>query len=256
MLSAVDCVFSVPENRKGLSAEGGDTVHVSNRLGHPGCVEAWEMVAPAETEDQDDWTAPFDATPEQAPAAILARRIAHRISQMIGKETIVEKDRERPIRAGDILVLVRKRDAFVNALTRALKSPYDVPVAGADRLKLADHIAVKDLIALGRFAVLPEDDLALAAICKSPILSLSEDDLFSIAARRKLGEHVFSALRRLAAAGDEAFAKTVTTLERIINAARRRTAFDFYAGILAREGAGVPFLPGSAARPVISLMSS
>ena len=31
-----------------------------------------------------------------------------------------------------------------------MKSPYDIPVAGADRLKLADHIAVKDLIALGR----------------------------------------------------------------------------------------------------------
>ncbi|MBB4120944.1 double-strand break repair helicase AddA [Martelella radicis] len=242
VLSAVDCVFSIPENRKGLSAEGEDTVHVSNRLGHPGNVEAWEMIAPSEAEDEEDWTAPFDATPEQAPAAILARRIAHRISQTVGRETIVEKDRERPVRAGDILVLVRKRDAFVNALTRALKSPYDIPVAGADRLKLADHIAVKDLMALGRFAVIPEDDLSLAAIFKSPLLNLSEDDLFAVAARRRPDEHVWSALRRLAAAGDETFAEAVATLERIINAARRRTAFDFYADILAREGGRRAFL--------------
>ncbi|PRX03432.1 UNVERIFIED_ORG: DNA helicase/exodeoxyribonuclease V subunit A [Martelella mediterranea] len=242
VLSAVDCVFSLPENRKGLSAEGDETVHVSNRLGHPGSVEAWEMIAPAETENEEDWTAPFDATPEQAPAAILARRIAHRISQMIGHETIVEKDRTRPVRAGDILVLVRKRDAFVNALTRALKSPYDIPVAGADRLRLADHIAVKDLMALGRFAVLPEDDLSLAAVLKSPLLGLGEDDLFAIAARRKPGEHVWSSLRRLAAVGDETLAATAATLERIINAARRRTAFDFYADILAREGGRRAFL--------------
>ena len=242
VLSAVDCVFSVPENRKGLSAEGEDTVHVSNRIGHPGSVEAWEMIAPEAREDEEDWTAPFDATPEQAPAAILARRIAHRISEMIGRETIVEKDRARPVRAGDILVLVRKRDAFVNALTRALKSPYDIPVAGADRLKLADHIAVKDLIALGRFAVLPEDDLSLAALFKSPLLGLSEDDLFSVAARRGRGEHVWSALRRLSAAGDETFGQAVSMLERVIGGARRKSAFDFYADILAREGGRRAFL--------------
>ncbi|WP_292055271.1 double-strand break repair helicase AddA [Martelella sp.] len=242
VLSAVDLVFSVPENRKGLSAEDEATVHISNRIGHPGRVEAWDVIAPAEVIETDDWTAPFDATPDEAPAAILARRIAHRIAAMVGTETLVDHGVSRTVRAGDILVLVRKRDAFVNALTRALKSPYDIPVAGADRLRLADHIAVKDLIALGRFAVLPEDDLSLAAIFKSPLLSLSEDDLFAVAAMRKPGEHVWSALRRLAGAGDETLATAAETLERIVNAARRRTAFDFYAGILAREGGRRAFL--------------
>ncbi|AJY45205.1 double-strand break repair helicase AddA [Martelella endophytica] len=242
VLSAVDQVFSLPENRKGLSAADEATVHISNRTGHPGMVEAWEMIAPAEVVDEEDWTAPFDATPEQAPAAILARRIAQRISRMIGNDMLVEGDRERPVEAGDILVLVRKRDAFVNALTRALKSPYDIPVAGADRLKLADHIAVKDLMALGRFAVLPEDDLSLAAVFKSPLLDLSEDDLFAVAANRKPFEHVWSALRRLASAGDEKLRDAVEKLERVIAAARRRTAFDFYAGILAREGGRRAFL--------------
>ena len=242
VLAAVDCVFSHAENRKGLSADGAETIHISNRIGHPGRVETWEMIAPAEAGDENDWTAPFDATPEQAPAAMLARRIAHRISQMVGNETLVDGGVRRAIEAGDILVLVRKRDAFVNALTRALKSPYDIPVAGADRLRLADHIAVKDMMALGRFAVLPEDDLSLAAILKSPLIRLSEDDLFAITASRKEREHVWSAMRRLAAAGDEKLAEAVEKLERIINAARRRTAFDFYAGILAREGGRRAFL--------------
>ena len=45
-----------------------------------------------------------------------------------------------------------------------------MPVAGADRMKLTEQIAVMDLIALGRFALLPEDDLNLAALLRSPLV--------------------------------------------------------------------------------------
>src|SRR5690606_32661037 len=89
----------------------------------------------------------------------------------------------RPITPGDILVLVRKRDRFVNALSRALKNA-KVRVAGADRLRLTDHIAVKDLVALGRFVQQEEDDLSLAALLRSPVFGLSDEDLFTIAHRR------------------------------------------------------------------------
>ncbi|WP_176085583.1 double-strand break repair helicase AddA [Martelella sp. HB161492] len=242
VLSAVDQVFKTAENRRGLSAEDEAPVHISNRLGHPGLVEVWEKIAPAETDEDEDWTAPFDATPESAPPAVLARRIAARIAAMIGTETIIEGGHERTVRPGDILVLVRKRDGFVNALTRLMKTPYDIPVAGADRLKLADHIAVKDLMALGRFAILPEDDLSLAAILKSPLINLDEDDLFAIAARRTAGEHVWSALRRLSGEGEQRFVVAVERLERAIGLARRRAAFDFYADILAKEGGRRAFL--------------
>lgn len=74
---------------------------------------------------------------------------------MIGNQTIIEKGVERAVEPGDILVLVRKRHAFVNALTRELKRRKNIPVAGADRLRLTDHIAVQDLLALGGFVVLP-----------------------------------------------------------------------------------------------------
>jgi ATP-dependent helicase/nuclease subunit A len=57
----------------------------------------------------------------------------------------------RPITPGDILVLVRKRDGFVPTLLRTLKAMTGIPVAGADRLRLTDHIAVQDLMALGWF---------------------------------------------------------------------------------------------------------
>ena len=51
--------------------------------------------------------------------------------------------------AGDVLVLVRKRGAAFEAVIRALKDA-GVPVAGADRLNIGEHIAVLDLVAAGR----------------------------------------------------------------------------------------------------------
>ena len=89
----------------------------------------------------------------------------------------------RPVRAGDILILVRSRSAFFNAVIRALKERH-IAVAGADRLSLTDHIAVMDLIAAGRAALLRDDDFTLACALKSPLLGLDDDDLIGLAPRR------------------------------------------------------------------------
>jgi len=92
---------------------------------------------------------------------------------------------------------VRRRNAFVGELIRALKQR-NVPVAGADRLVLTEQLAVQDLIALGRFLLLPEDDLNLATVLKGPLFGFSEDELFQLAYRR--GEQrLWERLRRLAA---------------------------------------------------------
>jgi ATP-dependent helicase/nuclease subunit A len=80
----------------------------------------------------------------------------------------------RPLQAGDIMVLVRQRSPFVTFLVRALKR-LNIPVAGIDRMVLTDHIAIKDLLALGRFLLLPEDDYNLACLLKSPLLALDID---------------------------------------------------------------------------------
>ncbi len=82
--------------------------------------------------------------------------------------------------SGDIMILVRSRTALVDRLVRALKR-YHVPVAGHDRMRLGDNLAVRDLIALGECLLLPDDDLTLAALLKSPIFNVSEEDLFQLA---------------------------------------------------------------------------
>lgn len=242
VLAAVDHVFLPPENARGLSAEGEPVIHRSSRIGHPGAVDLWEMVAPEAVIKDEDWTAPFDATPESAPPAILARRMAHTIEKLVGRETIVEKGKERLIEAGDILVLVRKRDSFVNALTRALKRRNNIPVAGADRLRLTSHIAVQDLLALGRFLLLPQDDLSLAAVLKSPLFDLSEDQVFALAALRGEHQSVWSHLQSFAADGHEAYAGAEKRLKLFLDQSRSLSVHDFYARVLGVHGGRRQFL--------------
>ncbi|KQV72942.1 double-strand break repair helicase AddA [Rhizobium sp. Root1220] len=242
VLAAVDHIFGPADNARGLSADGEPVVHRSNRIGHPGAVDLWEMIAPEVAIKEEDWTAPFDATPESAPAAILARRIAHAIDGLVGKETIVNKGKERPIEAGDILVLVRKRDSFVNALTRALKRRGNIPVAGADRLRLTSHIAIQDLVALGRFLLLQEDDLSLAALMKSPLLDLSEDDIFAVAALRGDGDSVWSHINKFAADGNVRLGAAVERLRLFLAESKNLSVHDFYARVLGSHGGRRQFL--------------
>ena len=81
-------------------------------------------------------------------------------------------------------MLVRSRSAFSNALVGALHQAR-VPVAGVDRLKLSDPLAVADLLALVRFALQPNDDLTWPACSMSPFLDLDHDQLFTLAAGRR-----------------------------------------------------------------------
>ena len=83
-----------------------------------------------------------------------------------------------------MLILVRKRDALFEEMIRALKRR-GVPVAGADRLKLSEHIVFEDLLALVRFALFPGDDLTLAALLRSPFCDVDEESLFDLAHGRE-----------------------------------------------------------------------
>ncbi|KZL27160.1 double-strand break repair helicase AddA [Pseudovibrio sp. WM33] len=171
VLGAVDKVFDTPETYKGLSQDNVAPVHEAIRHNDPGRVEIWPLEEAVETLEPDDWTQPIDAIGTGNPMLRLATRIA---------EQIKDWDQRKIAGPGDVLVLVRKRGQFVEALNRELKR-LDVPAAGSDRLILTDHIAVKDLVALGRFILLPEDDLSLACVLKSPLFGLLDDDLFEIA---------------------------------------------------------------------------
>ena len=232
VLAAVDRVFAAPEARKGLTSDDMPVDHPAIRAGMPGAVEVWSSLGPTEVEEPDDWTKAIDHT--AAPAVRLADAIAATIGSWLEKGEMLP-GKGRPIRPGDIMILVRRRDRFVHAVSRALKTRRPViPVAGADRLSLQTHIAVKDLMALGRVVLQRDDDLSLAALLRSPVFGLSDDELFAIAWERGEGVSLFEALRRQAA--DSArLADIMRALEGWRDEARSARIFDFYSAVLGRD---------------------
>ena len=182
VLEAVDAVFAVAESRPGVVDPGDDLLHQAIREGHAGLVELWPPAEPPDSPDEDAWTPP-EATADQISSR---DRIGLLVARKI-KDMIDSQDRlaslDRPVRPGDFLVLVRSRGGFVVTFLRELKR-LGVPVAGADRLALTSHVAVQDLMALGRFLLLPEDDLNLAALLKSPLIGGDDEMLMDLAPGR------------------------------------------------------------------------
>ena len=137
------------------------------------------------------------------------------------------------MRAGDILILVRKRMPFAAAMISALKAR-GFKVAGADRLVLTEQIAVQDLMALGDVLTLPDDDLALAAVLKSPLLGLDDDDLMQLAPERK-GSLWHELMAR--AGSSPRLADAAHQLQRWQSRHAELPPFELYSALLDREGA-------------------
>ncbi|MEM9632430.1 MAG: double-strand break repair helicase AddA [Pseudomonadota bacterium] len=170
VLGAVDRVFRDETAHRGLSQEVVAPVHEAIRR-DPGIVDLWPLEAEADIEEPDDWRQPIDYVGTGSPMLKVAKRIAAEIAEWMRTGTA---------EPGEVMILVRKRGPFVEALNRELKQ-LDIPAAGSDRLVLTDHIAVQDLAALGRFLLLPEDDLSLACVLRSPFFGLSDEDLLEVA---------------------------------------------------------------------------
>ncbi|OQM73970.1 double-strand break repair helicase AddA [Manganibacter manganicus] len=231
VLTAVDRVFADEAVRRGIGHDADPVLHNAIRYDAPGYVEIWPSVGAEAVEEEDDWTRPVNHI--SAPAVRVAEQVAATIQKWLASGEIIE-GQGRPLSAGDVLVLVRKRDRFVHALSRSLKNR-GIPAAGADRLSLPSHIAVKDLTALGRFLIQPEDDLSLAAVLRSPIFDVAEESLFALAHGRGSGISLAAALRRQAGS-DGALAAISEQLEKWTNEAAFGRVFEFYAALLSRDG--------------------
>ena len=229
VLDAVDAVFAKDSPaRRGLDGRvKRDWLHESSRHGAVGLVELWPLMVPEDLEEQDPWTAPLDREPARSPRRRLARKLAETIKSWIGRRVIAATG--ETVKPEDILVLVRSRSGLFDALIRELRQA-GVPVAGADRLKLIENIAVLDLLALARFCLMPEDDHALACVLKSPVLArpLSEDELMSAAIGRGQAT-LWQALRTSPEPACIAAAAQLGLLSATAAAAR---AFEFFSGVL------------------------
>lgn len=182
ILALTDAIFDTPESWQALGLQEGTIVqHSSHRHGQAGRVELWPLIDPPDAPEIEPWSPPINVEENDNAEAVLAARIAETIKGWIGNDILEAYDRS--IHAGDILILVRSRGTMVDHLVRALKSA-NVDVSGVDRMKLAEQISVQDLLAAAQFALLPEDDLTLACLLKSPLIGLSEQGLYEVAIDR------------------------------------------------------------------------
>ncbi|NIA68001.1 double-strand break repair helicase AddA [Pelagibius litoralis] len=243
VLGLVDAVFANPAAQDGVLFGESEIRHAAARHGQPGLVEVWPPAPPAEEEELAPWSLPLLRGGESPAPLRLARLVAYRIwywtqsAEGATDPACSLAAKGRRIQPGDVMILVRRRNAFITELVRELKNR-GVPVAGVDRMRLGEQLAVMDLVALGRVLLLPEDDLTLAAVLKSPLVGLNEDQLFALAHGRGKAS-LWDRLRRFAEGGapdpDPAFARARDFLADLAARADFVAPFELYSALL---GAG------------------
>ena len=224
VLDVVNEVFRDEKASQGVANEGEDITHIPFRSGDGGRVELWPLVEPEEDDKNDVWLPPVERSRGESTSARLAQKIALKIKKMVeSREILVSQN--RPVRYKDFMILVQRRNAFVEEMVRACKNA-NVNVAGVDKIRLLEQIAIQDLVALGEFLLLPTDDLTLATILKSPLFGLDDDDLFRLCYERgqttlwtRLGQ-------------DDKYAEVYKTLQDLLDKADFVRPFELYAYVL------------------------
>lgn len=211
-------------------------VHLAARANERGIVEVWPIAPKPVIADAKPWDTPLDIERESSAHVVLANAIAKRIKAMIeAREGVWDKGGLRPMRAGDVLALVRKRGAMFRELIKAFKRE-KLPVAGADRMVLRDELAVQDCLLLMQVALDPADDLSVACVLKGPWCNLTSDDndIFPLAYERG-GERLVD---RLLAGADPKYAEARAFVRDLI-ARRGADPFAFLSWALETPHGGV-----------------
>ena len=185
-----DAILRVVDECFKLRSDTDFEHHIAFNGDLPGRVDLWPVIEPTPKAEEGDWFDPIDRLSEMHHTVHLARMVAEQIKRMIeGGATIPDKKGEdgvysqRKVRAGDFLILVQRRSDLFQEIIRACKAA-NLPIAGADRLKVGAELAVRDLASLLNFLSTPEDSLSLATVLRSPLFGWSEQALYDLAHKR------------------------------------------------------------------------
>ena len=230
ILGVVDQVFA---NRNGL---GSGSAHLAFKKDLPGRVDVWPVFQAPDKTEPHHWTDPVDEVSTDHQDKQLADALAGHICDLIETETLTQLNDsrvafQRKITAGDFLILVQGRQKLLfREIHRACKEAR-LPIAGADRLKVAAELAVRDIRSLLAFLALPEDSLSLAEALKSPLFGWSEQDLYSLAQGRDS-----PLLWRSLQNREEEFPQTVQRLTELRDLADFKRPFELIEHILTTRG--------------------
>ena len=237
VLQAVDAVFADPAAQSGVSVDPikHEAFH-KKKIGH---VELWGLVPlpPKEKKADAAWELPLeDYGYEVEPQNELATRIASTIKDWLTRDERLGGT-GRAIVPGDIMILLRRRGGFADRMVRALKMQ-NIPVTGVDRMRLVEQLPVMDVLALAQFALLPEDDLTLACLLRSPFIGVTEEQLMQLAIVRK--GTLWKSLATHAEKQDGDFATAYDYLSTILLRADAATPLTFFAEALNAPCPGSP----------------
>ena len=133
ILRVVDAVFSAAGAHDGVLLDDNAIEHHASREGDGGLVELWPPVKPREIDTPVAWKPPVERIEGDSPPARLAQLIAERIRRMIeDKEQLESKGRS--IRAGDIMILLRRRAAPASRVFQIVRDTATVEQEFAQRV--------------------------------------------------------------------------------------------------------------------------
>lgn len=219
ILNLVDAVFNNDHLKQAVVQDTSHAVaHEAFRYGQSGRIELWPPYTTPNRAKREPWTLPLVPIETQSGQSALAARIAQTIKDWVTNGELL-KAKGRPVRYGDIMILLQRRNAFVDHLITEMKK-LDVPVSGVDRMVVSDQIAVQDLIAALSFALMPDDDLTLACLLKSPLIGWDDAAIEAYAYNR----HPHSLWQQIKSDGKET--KVIEWLNGLIESTANQSVFD------------------------------
>ena len=129
-----------------------------------------------------------------------AGQIVNRITELVG-QTVSDNNRHRPLKYGDIMILVRDRTNihyYEQALRRAA-----IPFVSSGKTGLLDRLEIRDIVQLMRILIAPYDNLALASVLRCPIFSCTDDDLIALAQSYPQSTHWLDRLQKQVSANND-----------------------------------------------------
>ena len=181
VVDGVGCLFNASPLGDWWSAEERDSVRQEwARHEGPGVVKILDPFEGAQEEDDPD-----GRSGDQIAADAAARLVLHlKDSGTTTWEGFGDNLIERPLRWDDFLVLTRSRTE-ISLYEKSFRTA-GIPIVPPGRGMLTASREVQDILALLRWLVWPEDDVALAGVLRSPIFRIGQKDFQAVLARRGL----------------------------------------------------------------------
>ena len=135
-----------------------------------------------EQEEHIAWSFPSKIIKKNSIAIEKAGFVADKIAELLKSKAILPSTGEH-ICPQDIMVLSKKRGEAYKQLIKKLAEK-KIALNHNNKFDLLNHIIAMDLVAILKFCYVPEDDLNLACMLKSPLFSLNEQDIYQICSKR------------------------------------------------------------------------